>query len=140
MRRFALLLLILLALLSSACGGGGSVFDLSVGDCFNSPETEEVSRVEVIACDAPHDHEVYLLFDLDNGDFPGSDPVASAASDGCLAGFDQYVGIEYTESALDVGFLPPSQTTWDSGDREVVCYLFDFSGAPLTAAAKDSGL
>lgn len=139
MRRLALLLMIF-ALLTSACGDGDSVFDLSVGDCFDSPETEEISRIETIACDAPHDHEVYLLFDLNATNFPGADAVARTASDGCLAGFDEYVGIAYAESTLDVGFLPPSETTWDSGDREVVCYLFDFSGAPLTAGAKDSGL
>ena len=134
------LLVVAIALAATACGGGDSVFDMSVGDCFNAPADLEVSRVEVITCDGPHDHEVYLLFDIDSGDFPGADEVASRASDGCLAEFDAYVGSEYAESALDIGFLPPSESTWDKGDREVVCYLLDFSGAVLTAPAKGSGL
>lgn len=138
MRQLALLI-VTVALLATACSDGGSVFDLSVGDCFNSPETNEISRVEVIDCATPHDHEVYLLFELDGGDFPGSNALARESSDRCIGGFDEYVGVVYADSALDVGFLPPSEATWESGDREVICYLFDSNGAQLTAGAKGSG-
>lgn len=138
----AIVLLTALILGATACSGGGSssVFDLSVGDCFTSPEADEISSVDVVDCGSPHDHEVYLLFDLDDDDFPGSAAVSRLASDTCLGSFDEYVGTEYTESALAIGFLPPSESTWDSGDREVVCYLFDANGAKLISTAKGSGL
>ncbi len=123
------------ALVLVACNG--NVFDLQVGQCFDDPESfEEVSDVPIVDCEEPHDNEVYHLFDLADGDYPGADTVESQAIDGCLATFDSFVGHDYATSELDVRYLYPTEETWNDGDREVVCALFDLSGNKLTGSAE----
>ena len=105
-----------------------SVFDLAVGDCWNSPsstdETFNVSTVELVSCDQLHDNEVFAIFFMDDGPYPGDDAVRAAADEGCLdPRFSDYVGEPYASSIYYAGALWPSESTWADGDREIVCYL-----------------
>lgn len=137
--RFRLLAVLALALVASACGG--NVFDLEVGQCFQNPDDfAEVSNVNTVDCDEPHHNEVYHLFDLVDGDYPGAAEAESAAIDGCIAAFDSYVGAALADSQLDVRYLYPSEETWGDGDREVVCSLYDLQGDQLTGSMRGSGI
>jgi hypothetical protein len=124
------LFLVALVLALSACGalGGGSksVFDLEVGDCFDDPtESGEISEVPIVDCADPHDNEVYAAFDYDGDSFPGDDAMSTAADDGCQDRFEDFVGIAYLDSALYVTHLVPTSDSWDSGDREIICVLYE---------------
>ncbi len=119
------LLLAACALLVVACSSEGNVFSLEVGQCFNQPTGDEVQNVEIVDCDDSFDAEVYALFDLPEGDFPGADEAASGAFDGCLSRFEPYVGIEYFESEIFLDALYPTAESWGQGDREVVCFLYE---------------
>lgn len=109
-------------------------FDVRVGDCFQGSELsstddiEEVFDVDAVPCDVPHDNEVYAIFELPDGDFPGNDELVRLSNEGCLQRFADFVGAEYETSRLDVFSLFPSQTSWEDGDREVVCAVFDPAG------------
>jgi hypothetical protein len=131
------------AVLATACGQG-NVFTLEVGNCFDNPSevTDEFTDVEIVDCADLHDNEVYYLFDLPDGDFPGEAAIDKAASDGCLAQFDPYVGRAFEESDLGAWPLYPTQGSWDEGDREIVCVLNDYinDGAKLTGSMKGSGV
>jgi hypothetical protein len=132
------LFLIVLALALGACagigGGGTSVFDLEVGDCFDDPtSTGEVSEVPTIDCAEPHDNEVYAAYDYDGDSFPGDDAMVAAADEGCQDRFESFVGIGYFESALYYTHLVPTQESWDSGDREIICVLYE-PGEKLTGS------
>src|SRR5688500_4430769 len=105
MRTRKSLLLILLvsamALFGAACGAGEPTRDesgditetedvapnsLQAGDCFNDPEAgspTQVTALEAVPCDEPHDNEVFHVFQLDDGDFPGADEVKQAGLEGC---------------------------------------------------------
>jgi len=131
-------LLLALAITAAACSG--NVFDLEVGQCFDDPDSfSEVSNVEIVDCDEPHDNEVYHLFDLADGDYPGQSTVETQAAEGCLEAFEPFVDRDYATSQLDVRYLFPTSETWDNGDREIVCSLFDLTGAQMTGSQQGSG-
>jgi len=131
-------------LLLVACAGGGStsIFDLEVGDCFVDPaDLTEVSAVEVVSCDEPHDNEISDLPPYPAGPaetYPGDSVIDTWASEACIGSFAAYVGISYEESVLVVGTISPRAETWDDGDREVICVLYE-PGEKLTGSMRDSG-
>lgn len=139
MNRLALLL-IAIASITTACSQG-NVFSLGVGDCFNDPDVlSEVSDVEMVDCGESHDNEVYATYAIPGSDFPGQAAVQSDAADGCIAAFDVYVGSDYYTSSLEINALTPTSESWGQGDHEVVCFLFDLNGAPLTTSARGTGI
>ncbi len=136
-RRPALLLGVFLVLsfgLLAACSddsGGRSVFDLEVGDCFDDPtSTGTVQDVPIVDCAEPHDNEVTHLFDVEGDEFPGEDTIRTEAEATCEEEFANYVGVPFSESELTGGaLLVPTEQSWENGDREVVCAVWnpDFS-------------
>ena len=119
---------------------GGSVFSLEVGECFNDPDdTELVSNVSIVDCVEPHNNEVFHLFDIAGDDFPGEATLSDLAASGCRDAFDDYVGFAYADSDFEIFRLTPSEDSWDDGDREVVCSLFDLTSQRWTGTARNSG-
>ena len=141
MKSIVVTVFVALAVLTSACGQG-NVFSLEVGTCFDDQDSGggEVSDVPIVDCADPHDDEVYYLFDLPSGDFPGSSSIDEQAGAGCLAAFEPYVAEPYNTSILDIGWLDPTPDSWDQGDREIVCILYDLSLAKLTGSMQGSGV
>jgi len=102
------------------------VFQVSVGDCFNDGAdelTEGVSAVAAVPCAEPHDNEIYYLFDIAGDEFPTD--VDVQADQGCYDQFATFVGHDYETSALDFFPIYPAAETWETGDREVICSVFD---------------
>ena len=118
-----------LALLGGGCGllgGDGNVFDLAVGDCFDrASEDGEISDVPIVDCAEPHDSEVFHSFEVADGEYPGDEALLAQAEEQCLPAFEEYVGIDYASSRLDVFPITPTEGSWGDGDREVVCALYD---------------
>lgn len=116
-------------------------FELRLGDCFDAEVQDEVQSLPVVSCDVEHTGEVFHLFDLPEGDgeFPGGDAVDAGAQEGCLGEFDAYVGLDFASSRWDVGYLFPTEQTWNVlDDREVVCYVADVNGERVTVSAEGS--
>ncbi len=136
--------LVTAALFAGGCGflGGGNVFELSVGDCFDDTADisgGEVSDVPIVDCSEPHDNEVFHTFEVDDGEYPGDDVLVAEAQERCVPAFEDYVGIDYASSRLDVFPITPTEGSWDGGDREVVCALYDRELAKLDASMQDAG-
>lgn len=123
-----------------ACASSGNVFSLDVGDCFDDPEggSEAIADLPLVACDEPHDNEVYALVELPDEAFPGDEEILEVAAVDCLDAYEPYVGASYEDSTLFATWLVPTEASWDDGDRQVVCVLFDREG-PLTASMQGSG-
>lgn len=127
-------------------GNGGdegeetSVFDLEVGDCF-SADTELLDTVLVVDCEDTHVYEVYEVFDYDAADdaFPGDAALQEAAGTECEATFEAYVGIAYEDSQWFYTAIPPNETTWADGDREILCLLHLEDESEVTGSAEGSG-
>ena len=144
MKRTAILLLAALAL--GACQAADdilddSVFGLEVGTCFDDGDLDatEVSSVDDLSCDQPHDNEVYAVFDVDLSDY-SAELIGQQADDGCLAAFEPYVGRDYFESELDFFTLTPTAGSWENGDREVICSLYRVDLGKMTGSMRDSGI
>ena len=147
MRYRLLTLLTLFALILTACGsaqrdssgeiveaGTEDVFSLRVGDCFDDDlgAEGEIFSVAAVPCDEPHDNEIFYAFDLPAGDYPGDVRIDEAAFAECTTSFETYVGIEYAASELAVTYLSPTPDSWDAGDREIACLLYDATLAKIT--------
>lgn len=116
-------------------------FDLQLSDCFNDPGSDEVQVVTVLPCSTNHDFEVYHLFQLADGDYPGPDALEDLWIQGCLPEFEPFVGMSFDESELDISAIFPTQQSWDDlGDREVLCSVTAVNGLPRATSAQDSGV
>ncbi|MDF2561987.1 MAG: hypothetical protein K0R99_3433 [Microbacterium sp.] len=104
--------------------------ELEVGDCLpfvDYEDTGQIYELPVVPCEKPHTDEVYFIFEVDDEEFPGEEALSDAASDGCAAHFDTYVGIAYEDSVLDFYSYQPTETSWArADDRTVQCILFSY--------------
>lgn len=110
---------------------------LQAGDCFNDPEanTTQVTELEAVPCDEPHDNEVFHVFDLDDSDFPGVDEVKEFGLDGCEPALEEYVGATAEEAGLAIVPVTPTEQSWnDRDDRTVICALYKADGSRLTGS------
>ena len=159
MRRLLPAALLVLALAATGCGssepeaqrdeagavateGAVDPFDVELGDCVAQPvttteEVEEVESVKAVPCGEPHDGEVYAVFDLPDGDFPGDEEVAAAGEERCVKDFETFVGKPYEDSMYDITSLFPTRESWESNDdREYVCIVVAPEGQKATGTLK----
>ena len=125
---------------ASTDGEETSVFDLEVGDCFSDSE-EELETVTVVDCETAHVYEVYHVFDHEAGDgeeYPGDDAILEYADTECQVPFEDFVGLDYQSSQWYITSVTPSQETWDTGDREIVCTVNLEDGSEVTGSAGGS--
>lgn len=109
--------------------GSADVFNLHIGDCFDDESGSEITDVPAVPCADAHDNEVYYLFDLPDGEYPGDEAVSTGADDGCAAQFESFAGIAYDSSTLDWFTITPTEETWNNvSDREVICSIYDPAG------------
>jgi hypothetical protein len=146
-RRFPILIIIAVI----AVGGivfrehlAGAAAELRVGDCINLPaQLGDVSDVQHRPCGEAHDGEVFHLFKIPSADVGGPRSLPTEAeldailASECLPAFDRYTGLQHA-TAYEFGFgsFSPTRQGWDSGDREVSCYLGRVDGAPLTISMR----
>ena len=127
-----------------ATEGAVDPFEVALGDCVEQPvssqseEVEEVESVKAVPCGQPHDGEVYAVFDLPDGDFPGEKEVAAAGEDRCVEEFGTFVGTSYDDSQYEITSLFPTRDSWESqDDREYVCIVVAPEGQKATGTLKD---
>ncbi len=107
------------------------VFDIGVGDCLPSEETEvegEVSTVQTVPCSEPHGGEAYAAGDMPDGVYPGELEIQEFADQFCIDEFNLFVGTSYEYSELDFTYYVPTDQSWASGDREILCIVYDPNG------------
>ena len=136
-----LIILVVLGLALAACST--SLDDLAEGDCFDDPTELQVQSVPLLSCEEPHDNEVFALFALVGGSdapYPGDLEVAEDANILCLGDFESYVGVSYFDSSLDIAHFTPTRESWDeTGDRGVVCALYNIDFEKLVESVKGTG-
>jgi hypothetical protein len=109
------------------------VYDLRAGDCFTTPVYSDLfddaaMEVEDVPCDEPHYFEVFAVRNYGGSVYPASQAqVEVAFEEVCLGPFEAYVGLPYEQSALWGWGLPPTRARWDRGDREFICYLYQYT-------------
>ena len=114
---------------TTGAGDPADVFTIKVGDCLNDGSaTGEVSEVPTVDCAEPHDSEAYASIIIDDGDFPGDEALVAQAEAECGAAFSDFVGIDFESSSLSYAYYYPTESSWASGDREILCLIVDPAG------------
>lgn len=115
-------------------GGNGSVYELQVGDCVNDLTTNvTVYDIPTTSCDLPHEGEVFAVYDLPAGAYPGDDVADEEAFNGCDERYDSYATKDVED--IQIYYLSPTEDSWLL-DRSVVCIATPESGT-LTGSLKD---
>ena len=106
-----------------------SATDLEVGECLNGlQESTDVSSVPSVPCAQPHQGEVFAVFDLPPGDYPGKTAVEDQVEKGCDDRLAAYSPSTPGDQSIDQFFIYPQEQNWTNGDREVVCIAKAVSG------------
>ena len=137
-----ILLAVTLLVATAACDTGmTAVENLEIGDCFDDPsESEDISFIQTVPCEEPHQNEVYATLTLTEFDsYPGRTELDDAALAECLDLFEAYVGVPYEASSLDIAFLTPTEDSWAEGDRGATCALYSLDGQLLVGSVRGSG-
>ncbi len=115
---------------SLEAAGPISVTALRPGDCVEELDIGRVGfTVPGVPCDEPHQAEVYSVFDVTlDGSWPGEADVVDEAEQRCLRDLEQQFPEVYADTEVDIFYLHPSEATWRTGDREVVCFTYYLDG------------
>lgn len=94
---------------------------LKTGDCVATVEEGEVRTVRVVRCGTAASAEVFAIFELPAGPWPGAGPVESRAGRGCTQRYE--ASGRQAGARSDVSFFGPTELSWRLGDHRVVCLV-----------------
>lgn len=122
----------------------------AIGDCFDrripDPEKPFTEIILVLPCGEPHSYEVFDLWrpeaegdpDSTTGEvpYPDEEELHDEARNICVAALEDFVGIRYELSRLEVDVILPSPESWAAGNRSVGCLAFDRDGELLEGSQR----
>ncbi len=104
--------------------------ELEVGDCLPLVEYTDddvIFDLPVVPCEQPHTDEIYLIFDVEDGEFPGGRRPGRHGVGPAASRRESYVGVSYDVSELDFYYYQPTKSSWNhASDRTVQCILFSY--------------
>ena len=98
--------------------------DLVTGNCISDANatTGDVTTFDAVACDEPHDGEVFTVIALKGEKYPGLKFVQGKGQRGCRARLRrQATAKAYKDKRLGYKFVYPTKQSWAQGDREITC-------------------
>ncbi|MGP4113103.1 septum formation family protein [Streptomyces sp. 4N509B] len=119
-----------------------SVYDLRVGDCFDSgtglSEFDEDGQAEEhtvtrLDCATPHEAEAFGLLEVTGYDaYPGDQEMTAVAFEECADRVQPFVLDTWTlGSSVTFYFYYPQRSSWAFGDREILCFFGRQDGSAL---------
>jgi Domain of unknown function (DUF4190)/Septum formation len=122
---------------SLADSGDVNVQRLAPGQCINGlKEGSAIRDLPAVPCTQPHEGEVFAVFDLPDGDFPGDTEVAKLAEDGCVDRLETAAPKAADDPDVEIYFLHPTSSSWRLGDQGVACVAMSSKGK-VTGSIKD---
>ncbi len=125
-------------------------YDLDPGSCFNRYSTLDetggtTEETRVVDCSEPHEGEVYLQLPYPAGagePYPGVSAMIGWTEQQCYDAFEDFVGLQYELSGLEIGTMQPTVETWTGAGlhREVTCYVYSYTGNALQGSMEGSGV
>ena len=113
--------------------------NLKPGMCMTFPDDDKAIDVTVTDCRAAHHAEVTLRMDLPGeDDWPGDAVIEAAAAAVCEATLEDYVGVPFDASRLEIDFFTTERSGWEEGDHRLICLVFDPDAETTTVALKGS--
>lgn len=94
---------------------------LRAGDCFTGfEEGAFATPVTALPCTRPHDGEAIAELRMSGAEYPGDRKVAELAADMCDRKMAQFRRSRYAAD-LESYTVPPTKTSWSTGDRKLIC-------------------
>lgn len=109
--------------------------DLTAGTCIDAIESVNGAEfMRVMACDQAHQYEMAGTYELTEftGQYPGRIAIERVIHQGCRTVFENHTGQPYTGRDFAIQTIAPSRSTWDNGDRTVLCLLMNIDRSMLT--------
>jgi hypothetical protein len=103
-----------------------AVASLQPGECLRAPDEDQITQIDTVSCEEPHELQVIGNVTLDGSTYPGDDGAFNAGLAACEAIFEEYVGEPYDLSRWFLNTFTPSREGWDAGDRTATCLVFQF--------------
>jgi hypothetical protein len=104
--------------------------ELKAGECLRVSDADNLpDEIPLVPCTQAHQLEVFGVFDLPAGAWPGDDSVEAAADHGCSRLFTSYVGASADDPKYTWSDYLPSKEDWSHDFRRVVCTDETFPGS-----------
>jgi len=98
-----------------------SPVDLEAGACLQDFKSVN-AEVTVVTCETPHNAQLVATQSYaESESFPGTDALAAKAEEVCSSVIYTDAASKYTD--LELNRAVPTQSSWDSGDRRVDCFV-----------------
>jgi hypothetical protein len=111
---------------ASPARGEVSAGKLAVGHCVdNLRASDDVAGLPVLPCAQPHEGEVFAIFALPAGAYPGDEALGRSAQQECVRRFETYAPSSVADDQVELFYLHPSRLSWTAGDRGVTCVATD---------------
>lgn len=98
---------------------------IRVGDCLQDPGNKNVTEVVQLPCEQPHSYEAFDSTTLSGNEYPGEPSITTSAKSFCKTAFEKFVGRPFDNSELQINYLYPTDSSWASGDRTILCLIAD---------------
>jgi Septum formation/Domain of unknown function (DUF4190) len=117
-------------------GGSVSATALKPGDCVNNlRDSTSLLSLPAVPCSQAHEGEVFAVFDLPSGPYPGAVTVEDRVTTECTARLAAYSPSAGSDGSYGLYSVFPREQNWKAGDREVACLAQALSG-PSTGSIK----
>jgi hypothetical protein len=114
--------------------GTVAVTEAKPGDCVENLESfASITDLPIVSCADPHEGEVYAVFDLPDGPWPGETAIEQQVDERCQAELKTYAPT--SADTVEMYTLRPQQRFW-SRDHGVTCVATDERGA-TTGSVRD---
>jgi Septum formation len=112
--------------------------ELKVGECLRVSDADNLpDDIPLVPCAQAHQLEVFGVFDLPEGAWPGDDSVEAAADQRCTPLFTSYVGASADDPKYTWSYYLPSKEDWSDDVRRVVCTDETFPGSSTSIKRAD---
>ena len=111
---------------------------LDVGECLERPTVVgDIPDLRSKSCAEPHGAEVFFVGELAAaGDYPAPEEIAAYITETCIPAYETYTGVDLmTQHDMDIGWLPPTEEEWATGNRRIVCYATPYEDGRQTTGS-----
>ena len=120
----------------------GNVTELQVGDCFDKPAitTDSITDIQHQPCTDPHDAEVVYVVADTSASYPGVAHFDTVANSVCTDQNSLYIATDFNaRDDIGGGYFYPTSDSWDSGNKNVTCYIDRTDDQKLVGSLKGIG-
>lgn len=109
------------------------------GQCVDQDLYQGTSTFDLVPCAKPHAGEVYSVFRLPAGRYPGDARVDALVQGHCAKWLPVFVRAPAGHTGYSYAYYEPDSESWAAGDRGAVCVLVDPHDRKLIGEAKFMG-